>query len=74
MSVQTYNQTSAVPVEFHWDLVHAQTVETRPFSPPRLGPGNEAKVGHVNILRTASRGPERRSELTCTCFPISTFV
>ena len=24
--------------------MHAQTVETRPFSPPLLGPGNEARV------------------------------
>ena len=41
--VYKHNRTSTVPVEFHRSLAHAQTVETRPFSPRRLGPGNEAK-------------------------------
>ena len=35
---------STVPVEFHRYLAHAQTVETRPFSPRSLGPGNKANV------------------------------
>ena len=42
------NRTSTVPVEFHRDEAHAQTVETRPFSPPLLGLGNEATV-HPNV-------------------------
>ena len=38
------NQMSTLPVEFHRHLAHAQTVETRPFSPPCLRPGNEARA------------------------------
>ena len=33
-----------VPVEFHRYLTHVQAVETRPFSPLHLGPGNEASL------------------------------
>ena len=42
--VYRHNQMSMVPVEFHRDLARAQTVETRPFSPRRLGPGNKASM------------------------------
>ena len=42
--VYRHNRMSAVPVEFHRNLAHAQTVETRPFSPLRLRPGNEASL------------------------------
>ena len=42
---------SAVPVEFHRDFSACANSGTRPFSPPCLGPGNEANVvvygGHL---------------------------
>ena len=50
--VYKHNRTSTVPVEFHRSLAHVQTVETRPFSPHRLGAGNEANHDLV------SRGPD----------------
>ena len=35
---------SAEPVEFHRDLVHVQTVETRPFLLPVSGLGTRLEV------------------------------
>ena len=45
--VYKLNRTSTVPVEFHRYLAHKQTVETRPFSPHCLGPGNEVGTWYV---------------------------
>ena len=46
------NRTFTVPVEFHHDYAHTQTVETKLFSPPSLGPGNEARQ-ESNLRLTA---------------------
>ena len=37
-------------------------METRPFSPPSLGPGNEAKLSHTGRLTPSDQPPREHSD------------